>query len=389
MSKRIIQFFLTRNILRFCMVFLILVVFSQCTILKNINQLSHLQKNDYQSDSEYGAQLEHLGSYPVIHLYGTPEEMGRQYGSILKPQLNSMFNILTSVFSGKKLDEYLQLGHDTEPTLPDDIKNEIRAIAEVTGIDYNLIVAMNVATKVDCSTLAAWGESTIDGELIMGRNAEYETKGLNKVLGLIVVRHPENAYATVNITYLGMVGSFSGMNEKGICFGNMLSYNGLDSSINVSGLPIQIILRLAGESAGTIDEYKEFLLSKKCMIPNIVMAADKNKAIITENTQFESVSREGENGILASTNYFHTERLSKEYEPDDRYSIIMDEVKVNFGSISVDVVKSVMHKARKKKTNVQCVIFEPTYSRLHISINKTPATKGPFRIFNAETLFAR
>ncbi|MBN2774524.1 MAG: hypothetical protein JXR31_09775 [Prolixibacteraceae bacterium] len=366
---------------------IIVFTFSQCTILEDIRQLSKFQKNYYQPETElYGGKLEHLKSYPVVHLYGSPEEMGKQYGSILKPQLNALFDLFESVFSQKEMDDYLTLAEKTEPSLPNEIKSELKAISLASGLDYKMLVAMNVATKVDCSTLAVWGDATKSNELIMGRNAEYETKGLNKVLGLIVVRHPDVGLATVNVTYVGLIGSFSGMNENGICFGNMLSYNGKSPEINTNGMPIQMVLRIAGEKSETLDEYINFLLSKEYMIPYIVMAADKNKAVITENAQFKSVPREGQNGILASTNFFHTDYLSKEYEPDDRYSIIMNEVNAGYGNINVETVKSIMHKARKKKRNVQCVVFEPGKRRLHVCINKIPASAGPFKTFDIDQL---
>jgi len=373
----------------FPLLIVVLILFTQCAIVTNVTRLSKLQNNRYTPVAETNkGRLEYIASYPVVHIYGTPEEMGRQYGFLLKSQLQSLFIFIESVFSEEDMEEYLQLAAATEPFLPEEIRTEIRGIADASGISYNHLVALNVATKVACSMLAAWSESTPDGHLIMGRNADYRSKGMNKYLGLIVVRHPENGFKSIHITYLGLVGGFSGMNSRGLCYGNMISYNAKDDSVNTQGLPVQLAMRMAGENASTADEYAAFMLEKNLMVPNIVMVADTEKAVITEHTPFEGERREGEKGILGSTNFFHNENLSVEYEPDKRYSILQNEVNTHYGNFTVDRMKSVMYEIRgRKRRNLQCVILEPSRMRLHISINKIPASRGPFKEFDAIELF--
>jgi len=371
------------------LLFVVLILFTQCTVVTHVTRLSRFQNSRYTPAEEtVQGRLEYIASYPVVHIYGTPEEMGRQYGFLLKPQLQSLFTLVESVFSEEELEEYLQLAAATEPFLPEEIRTEIRAIAHVSGISYNHLVALNVATKVACSTLATWGESTPEGHLIMGRNADYRSKGMNKYLGLLVVRHPENGFKSIHITYLGLVGGFSGMNSTGLSYGNMISYNSKDDSVNIQGLPVQLAMRLAGETTSTADEYAAFMLERNLMVPNIVMVADAEKAVITEHTPFEGERREGEKGTLGSTNFFHTKHLSVEYKPDKRYSILQNEVNTHYGNFTVDRMKSVMYEIRgRKRRNLQCVIMEPSRMRLHISINKIPASKGPFKEFDAMELF--
>jgi isopenicillin-N N-acyltransferase like protein len=373
----------------FVLLFLVL-FFSQCTILTEIKQLSKLQKSEYFINPDTsGAKLEYVGNYPVVHLYGSPEEMGRQYGTLLKPQLNSLYSIISSVFPHRKLNEFLQQAKSTEPFLPDEVRTELKAISETSKLDYLFIVAMNVVPRVDCSTLAAWGESTASHNLIMGRNSEYYTKGLNKVLGLIVVRHPDNGFQTINITFLGMVGTFTGMNEKGVCYGNMLAYNGWNDSIYIGGLPVQLLMRIGGERASNPEEFKEFLFQNKHIIPIIVMVAGTDKAFVTEHTQDKSDFREATRSVLASANFFQTPKITKVYEPDERYAILLNEVRKNYGKLDVGLFEKIMEKASQKDKNVQCVIFEPREMKLYISINKVPASEGPFSTIDANQLFGK
>jgi hypothetical protein len=376
---------------RMMMLFLLLgtMLFTQCAVITHVTRLSKFQNNKVTPvESTNRGRLEYLGSYPVVHLYGTPEEMGRQYGTLLKPQLHSFLAILESVFSEEDMEDYLQLAAATGPFLPGEIQTEIRAIAQASGISYDHLVALNVATKVACSTLAAWDESTPDGRLIMGRNADYRSKGMNKYLGLLVVRHPDKGFQSIHITYLGLVGGFSGMNSRGVSYGNMISYNAKDDTINTQGLPVQIAMRIAGERASSTDEYAHFMLKNHLMVPNIVMVADAEKAVITEHTPFEGRWREGKNGILGSTNFFHNEDISVEYKPDKRYSTLQNEINAHYGNFSVERMKTVMYKIRgRKRRNLQCAVMEPSRMRLHVSINKIPASKGPFKEIDARALF--
>jgi predicted choloylglycine hydrolase len=360
---------------------------SGCSILKNINQLSQIQKSDHVVDPlSKPATLVHQGQIPIIHLYGTPEEMGRQYGTILKPQLKSLYSLMVSVFPKKKLEGYIYQAKKAEPALPAEVKSELKAISEASGIEYQFVVAMNVIPRVDCSTLAAWGESTTGNELLMGRNAEYYTKGLNKVMGIIVVRHPDSGLKTINISYLGMVGGFTGMNEKGVCWGNMLAYNGHDDSLYYNGLSIQLLMRLGGEQSSTCEEFRNFLQSQNHIIPIIVMVANQDTAFVTEHTKDFSDYRIATRSILASANLFHTQKMAKHVEPDERYSILLSEARKHYGNLDVNTFEKIMAKASQKNKNVQCVIFEPSKMQFYVSMNKVPASEGPFSLIDANSV---
>ena len=45
-----------------------------------------------------------------------------------------------------------------------------------------------------------------------------------------------------------------------------------------------------------------------------------------------------------------------------------------------------MHDASIPNKTLQCVLFEPEKMRIHVSMNKVPASKGPFIEFDINTL---
>jgi len=364
--------------------------FSQCKIYTAFQDIVSLQKDNFLSVEKGTPRLEYIQSIPMIHLYGSPYEMGLQYGTILKKQLNSLVELTHELFPQKKIDEYIENGKVAEKNLPEKLKLELKGMSAGSGVDYSILLALNMATKADCSTLAVWGKATPDGNLIMGRNADYIFKKINKAVGLIVVKHPSEGLATFSVTFLGLLGTFTGMNESGLSYGNMLVYNGKDHSSNLNGLPIQLLMQLGGEKMNSAGEMAEFLSQQTHMININVMCADSNEAFVTELSHTQSAIRSGEEGILAATNYFTSPDLYEKHEPCNRFTNLMSVTQKNYGKLTVDDVKKAMHIARRKRgRNLQCVIFEPAAHRLHVSINKVPASKGPFTEFDIKSVLEK
>jgi isopenicillin-N N-acyltransferase like protein len=364
-------------------------LFTQCKIYKSYHDILAFHHNA-QVDFEKGKpRLEYLQSIPIVHLYGSPHEIGQQYGHLLKNQLHSLVSLSEGIFSRKKIEEFIKLGKDASHNLTEDMVNELKGISDASGVDYSVLLALNLAPKITCSTFAVWEGATSNGELIMGRNADYPFKKVNKALGLIVVKHPEKGYATVTITFLGMIGGFSGMNETGLSYGNMLAYNDSTEKFNTNGLSVQLLLQAGGQSCSTAREMIEFLSKQQQITPNNVMCADKKEALLIECSYVKNEIREGQKGVLAATNYFLSPGLYNQYEPCERFENLMNHAKLNYGKYTVPKVQEAMQLARRKGKNLQCVIFEPSTKTMHVSINKEPASKGPFIPLKIEDLLKK
>jgi predicted choloylglycine hydrolase len=331
-------------------------------------------------------RLEYFHSFPVIHLYGSPNEMGAQYGSILQKQLKGLEYISTRFFTENKLNEFWQTAIEIEPYLPDETIEFISGMSGSSGVDYHKLLAVNTVPRVSCSVLAVWNEATEDGELMMGRNADYNFKRINKALGIIVVKHPDNGYATVSSSFLGLAGTFTGINEKGVCYGNMLVYNGNEDNKPDGGLPIQLLMQTAAETQSSAEEMIKYLTSQNHIIPVNVMCADKNEAIVAELGLENFAIREGNKGVLAATNYFYSSGMFKKPENDERLSVLMQSAKNHYGNFKLKHLKNAMHEARRPRENLQCVLFEPSKMLIHVSMNKVPASKGPFQTIEISQL---
>lgn len=349
-----------------------------CKVYTACNHIIHSHKQVGGTVDKGEARLEYYGEIPVVHLYGTPVEMGEQYGALMKDQLNSVYTMVDVLFSPGTIKKYKAQGRKSIDKVPTDIKEYIKGMAAISGVSEENILILNLIPRVTCSVLAVWDSATIDGNLLMGRNADYVFKKINKALGLIVVKHPDTGLATVTSTFVGMVGGFTGMNEKGVCYGNMLVYNGISDEVNISGLPIQMLMQTGGEKAETAREMIDYLMQQQHMVPGNVMCADCNEAIIAELSQTRNVIREGSKGVLAASNFFYSSGMFSHTETDRRFSDLMLMAKENYGNFNLNILQKAMHKARKPNQNLQCVLFEPVRMKMHVSMNKVPASEGPF-----------
>jgi hypothetical protein len=221
----------------------------------------------------------------------------------------------------------------------------------------------------------------------MGRNAEYFTFGLADRGMLVVVYHPADGSAVAAVSFLGMIGAFTGVNDRGVAFGNMLVFNAADSG-EQPGLPIQIALRLAAHRAATAAQLAAILQSQRHAIPMNVMVADGREALAMELGIAGTAIRRGQDGSLAQTNYFLTEGLAA-YPPQcDRHDLLLAAAQANRGRMGIEEMKKALHQARINALNVQAVVFEPAAMRMHVSVNRLPASAGPYVLMDLAKLFA-
>ena len=334
------------------------------------------------------ARLDVRGNIPILHLYGTPKEMGTQYGTILREPLQALIAYVRAVMPEARLKRLLAFARKHEPALPREIRDELRAIADAAEVPYVELVTLNVLPGVMCTCLAVSGDASKGGALIMGRNVDYFGFGLEKCGSVIVVYHPREGVPVVAVSFIGMVGAYTGINGEGVAFGNMLIFNARDQSIAPDGLPIQIAMRLAAHRSRSARAMSAILRSQKRMAPMNVMAADGKEAALLELGLGASRVRLARRGVLAASNHFRTPELRAREVACERYATLIATAEKNYGAFDVELMKKTLHAARIRGLNLQAAVFEPAAMRMHVSVNRSPAAAGPYTAFDVKKLCA-
>jgi len=334
------------------------------------------------------AHLDQVDGVPVLHLYGSRIETARQYGRILKKPLAALHSYVTTIIPDEMLKPYLAEAALYERNLPEGFRSELKAVSEESGMPYPFLLALNVIPKLHCSCFAAWGGATRDGQMIMGRNMDYPAFGLEDRGSLLVVHHPDKGFPLASVGFIGMIGSFTGMNVEGVSYGNMLVFNAKHPQYNKDGLPVQYLLREAAMTCRDADSFAKHLLDAQHLIPMNVLVADKKKAVVLElGTDIKSRRNPAPGkDYIAASNHFRLPQMAEAIPGCDRYASIVVALEGVEKTIDTEVAQSILGDSIIQGLNIQAAIFEPGKMRFKVSVNKIPAAPGPYTAFDLSTL---
>ncbi|KNC48210.1 uncharacterized protein AMSG_04439 [Thecamonas trahens ATCC 50062] len=179
----------------------------------------------------------------VVHLYGTPYEMGVAAGTLLKQEIinlydeflpwveeqalayakhlpRSLVDIITDIGIEAGLEMEVLL---TEKYTPKHFVEEMKGIADGAGLTYNKVHRYSMfpeLIKAACTIIAGWGNATKDGSLTQVRALDWGVDNPMRYAPITFVYHPEagqgNAFMTQG--FPGFVGAITGYStETAIC----------------------------------------------------------------------------------------------------------------------------------------------------------------------------
>ncbi len=161
------------------------------------------------------------------------------------------------------------------PNPPDRVIPSLRREVSLQDLKACNIVADLVT--LGCSSFAAWGRATPDGELIVGRNLEF-LSSWGMVSGqCIIANEPaeEGLEPTIGFSWCGMVGCYTALNADGV-FVAIHNSNGLARTGKRPWVPRTLALRSALEAAAVPAAVEDLARSLRTARPrkgNTVLAA--------------------------------------------------------------------------------------------------------------------
>lgn len=206
-----------------------------------------------------GGRLYQSGSQRVLLLAGTPQEMGRAHGTLLREDIRSACQIVLLFARAADIAKTGRLAAGTlekayqraEPFIPARYQEELQGLAEGSGVPLKTLRLVNIfPEQFHCSGFALFGRATKDRRLLHGRVLDYITEiGLQKHAVTILAR-PSGYNAFVNVSYSGFIGSVTGMNDKQVAIGEM----GGRGEGQWDGVPMPLLVRKALEEGGTLEQ---------------------------------------------------------------------------------------------------------------------------------------
>lgn len=205
--------------------------------------------------------LETVGGYPVLHLRGTPEEMGYQHGVLLKKSITENVEFLLK----EGMDDGVQVGPAKIPRsmiagllnaafdgkIPGRFLAEMKALAKGADVPEWKVTAVNLIPEMfHCSGFVLLGDATAEGKLMHGRVLDYGVEMKLQDHAVLIIQEPDKGIAFVNVGYAGFIGSVTGMNLRQVCIGEM----GGRGVGRWSGIPMSFLVRMVLEDADNLQQ---------------------------------------------------------------------------------------------------------------------------------------
>lgn len=209
---------------------------------------------------------------------------------------------------------------DIDDHIPLEYQKEIYGISQNASEKYEFIApnyhrilnyhaahdighALQNMNLVACTAFGVKGSRSADNTLLVGRNMDFYSGDKFAENKIIAFYRPENGYNFASITWGGMIGVLSGMNDQGLT----VTINAAKSTIPSSAkTPVSILARKILQYASTIEEAYEIACSYEAFVAEsflIASAKDSSFAII-EKSPDDIDLYEINNDEIILTNHF-------------------------------------------------------------------------------------
>ncbi|MEN2414489.1 C45 family peptidase [Flavobacterium mesophilum] len=370
-----------------------------------------------------------------LYVEGDPLEIGLNTGalsdSLLQRQQQIFFSkikdLVPSKFEQKLLRHFLKwYNRKLYANVPDEYQTEIFGVSQYTSHDFDNIApqyqrglylhaahdighALQDLALVGCSSFAAWGEKSEDGNLILGRNFDFYVNDAfaeNKIIAFI---KPEQGHNFMMVSWPGMIGAVSGMNQQGLT----VTINAAKSEIPLSAkTPISILTREILQHAQNIEEAIAIAKKRKVFVSESIMvgSAQDNKAVLIEVSpkKIDVFEVPNSNQLICSNHFqsdsFKNDKRNKtqiaeshsEYRFERIQELLSENQKIN-PEIASEILrnKNGLHdiplgfgneKALNQLMAHHGIIFKPEQKLVWVSAN--PYQLGEFVCYNLDSIFS-
>jgi len=194
----------------------------------------------------------------LLHLWGSPYEMGYAHGALCREQVRALYaNLVGAVREfGVGVEMVDAAWAQMAPHVPQRYLDEMRGLADGAGVELQTVQRAHAVpdlSEFHCTFFAAWGDATADGHLHQIRALDYEMNAGIQQHPALIVCEPQGRNAFVAVGWPGFIGCVSGMNAERIALSEIGEHFS-DEVETLAGMPMPFLMRRALEDADSLDD---------------------------------------------------------------------------------------------------------------------------------------
>ncbi|MBS0653185.1 MAG: peptidase C45 [Verrucomicrobia bacterium] len=376
--------------------------------------------------------LEETNGQYVLHVKGTPYEMGYQHGKLLKDMIQqNVGQFIDKPPSGDegRTKEFLRHLPQMKNYISLSLMEEMKGVAEGSGMPFDKILILNLFPEMfHCSGITVNNEATLNGSLYHVRVLDYSIGKSIQKSAVLIIAEPKGKVPFANVSYAGFIGSVTGMNAARIAIGEI----GGQGYGHWEGIPMAFLMRSVLEDARSLSEAQSIFQNapRTCEYYYVISDGNANTSIGVYATasQIHFINPSDPYAILAPkglpANYgangdhdkfflspcsidstpYQTLLLDKEQslialmrlQPKDcllltgfphpeRYPVLADRVISQWGSIDEKQLIEIIKQPVSRESNLHNAIFLPAQLKMwvaHAGPNNEPACDQPYAEFD-------
>ncbi|MGQ9729986.1 MAG: C45 family autoproteolytic acyltransferase/hydrolase [Candidatus Zipacnadales bacterium] len=364
-----------------------------------------------------GGRRERMNGYLVVHLQGTPEQMGRQHGLLLKREVQRMIRDLLLKGECSTETEHTRLLRGAmvmEKYLEPEFRRELRALAEAAEVEYPDLVLAQLFGDVqraerqsrsfspnawaeprppaylddsthlwECTSFAVFGPATKTGECIVGRNMDFWDHGVSEWGGVLIHFRPDHGIPFMTTSWAGIINGWTALNLSGLVCANNTSYDSRSDSLE--GLSTCFMVRKVAQYAHNVEEGVKIVETtpRACGTNLLIAGGTPPNAAIVEYDHEQLAVRWAQDGYITAANDF--EKLYQSSTSYSYYSSRSDRlrelIKANYGQIDRSMNFAAAEGVPLRSINLHSAILFTCDLRFNISMTLRPAADHWYRPF--------
>jgi hypothetical protein len=393
---------------------------------QQIGENAYTLKNNWLRKSDSGLW--------EMYLEGKAFERGVVYGKLakelLQKQEDAFVGQIGELVPSRFYQHFLKyfigwFNRHLDEHVPEEFKLEIYGVSTSAPHEYDFISepyqrilnyhaahdighALQNLALVGCTSFGTWGSRSADSSLIIGRNFDFYVGDAFAEDKIIAFYKPTGGHKFMMVTWGGMTGVVSGMNDQGLT----LTLNAAKSDVpSGSAMPISLLGREILQYAANIEEAAAIAQKRKTFVAESILigSAQDGRAVVIEKTpdqmdiydpgrddiicanHYQSqVLRQQKNNLLQMQESASVYRFQRVRELLDRggkmdlqkaIALLRDQKGLNGANIGMGNEKAVNQLIAHHS-----IVFQP--DKLLVSVSTSPWQLGPFATYDLNKIFA-